>query len=157
MCIRDSYLGLGDLFVVLFFGLFAVGGTFYLQTLRLLPVTFLIGLQIGFLATVLIAINNLRDSDTDKSVNKKTLAVRFGDSFVQWEIILLIFGAYGILFLLPYSRWILLPFMSFPVALLLMGQILKVKDKRQLNNSLAWAGFLQLFFGCLLAAGLVLS
>ena len=80
---NSFYLGLGDLFVVLFFGLVAVGGTYYLHTLSFGWAPVVAGLQVGFLATVLIAINNLRDVDQDAKVNKKTLAVRCGKKFAR--------------------------------------------------------------------------
>ncbi|RYZ69618.1 MAG: 1,4-dihydroxy-2-naphthoate octaprenyltransferase, partial [Proteobacteria bacterium] len=81
-----AYFGLGDLFVILFFGLIAVMGVFFLHTHMWTPQSMWLGLQIGFHATVLIAINNLRDVDGDRLVDKKTLAVRFGKSFGRYEI-----------------------------------------------------------------------
>jgi 1,4-dihydroxy-2-naphtoate prenyltransferase (EC 2.5.1.-) len=72
-----GYLGLGDLFVLIFFGPVAVAGTFYVQTLEITPVVIFAGLGPGLLATALLAVNNLRDEPTDKKVGKLTLAVRF--------------------------------------------------------------------------------
>ena len=93
-----AYKGLGDIFVILFFGLFAVIGTGYLHSLVVKPAMIVAGFQMGFLSTTLIAINNLRDSQTDRLANKKTLAVRFGDTFVCLEILILIILVYGLNF-----------------------------------------------------------
>ena len=75
-----GYLGLGDLFVLIFFGPVAVAGTFYVQALEITPVVIFAGLGPGLLATALLAVNNLRDEPTDKKVGKLTLAVRFGQN-----------------------------------------------------------------------------
>ena len=86
-----AYRGLGDFFVILFFGFVAVIGTVYVQTGRWLAEAVLLGLQVGMFSTVLIAVNNLRDIDGDRASGKRTLAVRFGAEFARWEISLLIF------------------------------------------------------------------
>ncbi len=78
-----SYLGLGELFVILFFGLVAVGGTFYVQTGEWLWPAGVVGLQVGLLSAVLIAINNLRDLEEDRQSGKETLAVRLGPRVLQ--------------------------------------------------------------------------
>ena len=70
-------------------GLIAVGGTYYLHAQTLTISVLVAGLQVGFLATVLIAINNLRDAPQDALVGKKTLAVRFGMNFARIEIFVL--------------------------------------------------------------------
>jgi 1,4-dihydroxy-2-naphthoate octaprenyltransferase len=84
-----AYRGLGDFFVLLFFGLIAVSGTVFVQCGQWLPASLLSGLQLGMLSTVLIALNNLRDVAEDRQSNKRTLAVRFGVTFSRWEITLL--------------------------------------------------------------------
>jgi 1,4-dihydroxy-2-naphthoate polyprenyltransferase len=84
-----AYRGLGDLFVVLFFGFVAVIGTVFVQTGEWHAEAVLAGLQVGMLSTVLIAVNNLRDIDGDRASGKRTLAVRFGPTFARWEITLL--------------------------------------------------------------------
>ncbi len=81
-----AYRGLGDLWVLLFFGLIAVSGTLFVQTGQWPPHGWIAGAQIGFLSTVLIAINNLRDHEEDTSTGKRTLAVRLGPTFARAEI-----------------------------------------------------------------------
>jgi len=78
-----AYLGLGELFVILFFGMVAVGGTFYVQTGEWLWPAGVVGLQVGLLSAVLIAINNLRDLKEDRESGKKTVAVRLGPGVLQ--------------------------------------------------------------------------
>ena len=81
-----AYRGLGELFVILFFGLVAVAGTYYVQSGMWSWQPIVLGLQVGMLSTVLIAVNNLRDIDEDAAASKRTLAVRFGKRFARFEI-----------------------------------------------------------------------
>lgn len=73
-----AYRGMGELFVIAFFGLVAVSGTVFVQTLEWRREALLLGAQIGLLSAVLISINNLRDREEDASTGKHTLAVRLG-------------------------------------------------------------------------------
>jgi 1,4-dihydroxy-2-naphthoate polyprenyltransferase len=73
-----AYRGMGELFVILFFGLVAVTGTVFVQTSTWPREALLLGLQIGLLSAILISINNFRDREEDASTGKRTLAVRFG-------------------------------------------------------------------------------
>ena len=82
-----GYLGLGDVFVLIFFGPVAVAGTYYVQALTVTPVVLWAGLAPGLLSVALLSVNNLRDVEEDRLVHKKTLAVRFGKTFAQWEYI----------------------------------------------------------------------
>lgn len=85
-----GYLGLGDLFVLIFFGPVAVASVTYLQTGVVSPVAILLGFAPGLLSTAMIALNNLRDREQDANANKRTLPVRFGEQFGKWEITLCI-------------------------------------------------------------------
>ena len=91
-----AYRGLGELFVILFFGLVAVTGSAFVQSGQWHFEALIAGVQIGCLSTVLIAINNLRDVAEDTKSGKKTLAVRFGRTFAKWEITGLIVVALGL-------------------------------------------------------------
>lgn len=82
-----SYNGLGELFVILFYGFGAVGGAYYLQAGYMTFDALIVSLQMGLLATVMIAINNLRDIVEDSKTGKRTLASRFGVRFGKWEIL----------------------------------------------------------------------
>ncbi len=82
-----GYVGLGELFVLLFFGPVAVGGTYYLQTHSINPIVIIAGLAPGLISTAILAVNNLRDRRTDKAAGKKTLVVRLGRKFGVFEYI----------------------------------------------------------------------
>lgn len=73
-----AYRGMGELFVILFFGFVAVMGTIFIQTGELPWQGWILGLQIGCLSAVLIAVNNYRDLEEDRAAGKRTLAVRWG-------------------------------------------------------------------------------
>lgn len=73
-----AYRGMGELFVILFFGLIAVMGTVFVQTGQWLPEAAVLGGQVGLLSAVLISVNNFRDREEDAKVRKNTLAVRLG-------------------------------------------------------------------------------
>lgn len=147
-----AYLGIGDIFVIAFFGLVAVSGSYFLFTGEVTLSSLILGLQIGFLATVLLAINNLRDSATDIKVGKKTLAVRFGDTFAKAEITFLI-GAAFILTLywwIKYQKaWFALVFLASPLAFKIVREIWTHTDKTTLNRLLGMSGLLLLLFSVL--------
>lgn len=151
-----AYVGLGDLFVIIFFGLVAVGGVYFLHTQTLSMGAVIAGMQIGLLATVLIAINNLRDLEQDRLVNKKTLAVRLGPRLGRLEVLLL----FVLCFALNLYWWdqgatlaAFLPFAIFPLSLHLAVLILRSPASREYNRFLARAGFLHMLFGVLLSVG----
>ncbi len=115
-----GYIGLGDIFVFIFFGVIAVPGTYYLQTNLISIPSILCGLSCGALSTSLIVVNNLRDMDNDRESGKMTLAVKLGSRFACWEyaimnaiayiiilVLILIFdfgmGLYLVLLLMPLS------------------------------------------------------
>jgi len=114
-----GYHGWGDVFVFIFFGIIAVPGTYYLQTGFVSDYSILFGIPLGALSTTILIVNNLRDADTDVKSGKRTLAVRFGKSFVKMEYIVMMilafaipiyilqlwdeFSLYIILFLIPIS------------------------------------------------------
>lgn len=135
-----AYYGLGDLFVIIFFGLVAVGGLFYLQTGTYTLDAFVLGLQIGLLSTILIAINNLRDIHTDKEVNKKTLAVRLGVTGAKIWIIFLVVAPFllGYYWLNQQKYWLyILPTMSLPLGLSVVKKIMSTAPSAEYNQFLA--------------------
>ncbi len=155
-----AYLGLGDLFVILFFGVIAVGGTFYLHTHDYGLPAVIAGLQVGLLATVLIAINNLRDSPQDKLVGKKTLAVRFGTRFAKIEITVMAYLPFllGMAYASPGWKWAgYAPLITVPLASRLVRGIWKAEPGPVMNRFLAQAAGLQMAFGFALALGLWFS
>lgn len=154
-----GYNGLGDLFVFLFFGLAAVVGTFWLQTLTWSWWVVGLAVPVGWLSTALIVINNLRDADTDRLSGKRTLAVLLGKPFARKEYAFLVLASYVWLFGLAWlhgSAWYLLPWLSFPLALSLL-RALATEEGAVLNRRLAETGRLLLVFGVLFAAGVALA
>ena len=73
-----GYAGLGEVFVFLFFGLVAVNGSYYVQVEQLDALPLGLSISIGFLATAILVVNNVRDLETDRRAGKMTLAVRMG-------------------------------------------------------------------------------
>jgi 1,4-dihydroxy-2-naphthoate octaprenyltransferase len=154
-----AYLGLGEIFVVLFFGIIAVAGTFYLNTLELSSAAVLAGLQIGLHSSVLLAVNNLRDIDSDRAANKRTLAARFGLTFARRENAALVMAPFvlGIAWLpLGYLWAFLLPLMTLPLAWWLARACLVANPDRSVNQLLAQAAALHAAFGLLLALAFLL-
>jgi len=86
-----AYCGLGDLFVLIFFGFVATVSAYFLQTGIFGMFSFLAGAQIGLLAMVMIGINNLRDVLEDTHANKRTLPVRFGQRFAKILLTIFVF------------------------------------------------------------------
>lgn len=102
-----AYRGMGELFVILFFGLVAVAGTVFIQIGSWPASSFLLGTQIGLLSAVLISINNLRDREEDTTTGKRTLAVRYGAHVAKSIIILEILFTIGlgIIWTLTNFKW----------------------------------------------------
>lgn len=155
-----AYLGLGDLFVFIFFGLIAVSGLVYLHTGEVTAEALVAGSQVGLLSTVLIAINNLRDVSQDRVANKRTLAVRFGERFVRIEIFALVAVSLGLgLFWVLRGEWVagLLPLILVPFAIKLVNGVWRVSPSAEFNIFLAQSAKLHLGFGVLFALGLALG
>lgn len=145
-----AYKGLGDLFVILFFGVIAVMGSYYVLTLSWTLNALILGLQVGFLSTVLIAVNNLRDSAQDRVVGKHTLAVRLGDKFAVWEIILLIIASYTLTtyWFAEYRRIsFYLFFLTAPLALKIIYRVIQTSNKERLGPALGMSALLHILFG----------
>jgi 1,4-dihydroxy-2-naphthoate octaprenyltransferase len=152
-----GYKGLGEIFVLIFFGPVAVGGTYYLQTLEMNATVILAGLSPGLISTALLTINNLRDIHTDREAGKRTLAVRFGPFFARTEYILSISLACVMPLVLlvvdpahPYSLAAILVIVLAgpPVKAVLFDEI-----SPELNNALASTGKILLFYSLVFSLG----
>ena len=153
--------GLGDLFVFIFFGLVAVGGTFYVQTLTLTAFALAASLPSAMQITAILIVNNYRDRDTDKKSGKNTLAVKLGEKGSRVEYILLLLIPYVIPLILFFTKlegiFILLPLFSLPLCVPLIKQINGAYTGVQLNKTLAGTAKLSLIFSVLFSAGLVIG
>ena len=132
-----AYLGLGDLFVLLFYGPIATLFCYYLQTLHFSYVVFLASLAPGLLGLILLNINNLRDHDEDIMVGKKTLVVRFGIAFGKIHVLLALLCCFFIPPLLVFCTknhfFSLAASLSLLRALPLTKTILTYQDASELN------------------------
>jgi 1,4-dihydroxy-2-naphthoate polyprenyltransferase len=150
-----AYHGLGEVFVIVFFGLIAVGGTFYAHSLQLTRSSLVAGFATGALATVLLVINNLRDVDGDRLSNKRTMVVRFGESFARAEIAFFAFAPFAAVSMIAWMRdwWpLLLTLIALPLAVVVVRRA-QLSRGRDLNRALALAGALQWAFGLLFVIG----
>ncbi len=157
-----GYIGVADLFVLIFFGPVAVAGTYYVQALNFSPVSLIAGLAPGLLSMAILTVNNLRDIAQDREAGKRTLAVRFGPVFSRYEYAVSVLlaitvipclaclakgGHWGALAALaalaPATRWI--------------GMVFTANDGPTLNACLANTGKLLLGFSILFSLGWALS
>ena len=151
-----GYLGLGELFVFIFFGVVATVGTFYVQTETITANSVLASIPMGTFACALLAINNIRDRALDAPAGKKTLAVRLGDRKARYFFVALIL--FGYLAVLAMGKpWALLTLITLPVALRLIRGVLGGALGRELIPFLAKTGQLQLLFALTFSLSLVLS
>jgi len=91
-----GYLGLGELFVFVFFGLVATVGTVYVEIGRITTISVLMGCGLGFLATAVLVLNNLRDIETDAAAGKRTLATRLGRRATLVLLLVLVCAAFAV-------------------------------------------------------------
>jgi 1,4-dihydroxy-2-naphthoate octaprenyltransferase len=152
-----AYHGLGDVFVLVFFGLVAVAGTVFVQTQTVPVVAVLAGVPVGALGVALLAVNNVRDAKTDVAANKRTLVVRFGVGFGKAEYVAMVVLALSV----PVGLWglglaspaVLLALLSAPLAVPPV-RLLFTSTGPALNQALAATARLQLVYGVLFAVGL---
>lgn len=155
-----GYHGLGDLFVFLFFGLAAVCGTYFVQALTLTPLVVAAGVPVGVLTVAILVVNNLRDIETDHQTGKRTLAVMLGPQGTRLEYVLLLVTAYAVpvlLWLTGWARaWVLLTWLTLPLALRLIRIIQQNTDGPALNKALAGTANLELMFSALFGLSLLI-
>jgi 1,4-dihydroxy-2-naphthoate polyprenyltransferase len=155
-----GYNGLGEVFVFLFFGLAAVGGTYYVQARTFTAAALAVCIPLGLLIVAILVVNNLRDIEGDRAAGKHTLAARYGAAWAQWEYR----ACLGLAFLFPVGAvlagllpvWTLLCWLAAPMAWGLARAVSR-DTGRALNRSLGGTGSLTLVFGLLLGAGLALA
>lgn len=155
-----GYLGLGDLFVLVFFGPVAVGGTYFTQALEINWAVIIAGLAPGFLSMAILAVNNLRDIDTDRRAGKLTLAVRFGRSFAMSEYLFCIIAAtltpYAVYLITDDHQGIAVASLAGFFAIPCVKAAFTHLDGAGLNRVLADTGRLLLIYSALFSIGWVL-
>ena len=154
-----AYSGLGDVFVFIFFGLVAVGGTYYVQSLALSVPVLVAGAAPGAFSVNILLVNNIRDIDTDRKVGKMTLPARIGASRARMLYVLLTLFAYAVPFVMVrsgYSVWCLLSLLSLPLAIGMIRSLYG-SEGRALNLVLAGTGKVLTIYGLLFSAGLLIK
>lgn len=151
-----GYHGLGDLFVMVFFGFVAVCGTAFVQLGGVPCVAIAAAVPVGALATAILVVNNIRDRATDVRAGKRTLAVRFGRRAALAEYTALVAIAYAVpLGLAVTGRpWAALPIATAPLAYARLRAVIAAGDGPAFNRCLAATAQLLLLHGALFAAGL---
>ena len=155
-----AYSASGEFFVFVFFGLVATVGSYFLQTGRFAWAPAAAGAMIGALAAAVLVVNNYRDLESDRRSGKITLAVRIGYAATRIEfavLVLLPFAALPLLGALTGSgARMLLPVASLPIAVFLMRDLARAPISPALNPLLKRTARLELVFGLLVCAALVL-
>jgi 1,4-dihydroxy-2-naphthoate octaprenyltransferase len=154
-----GYHGLGDVFVMIFFGFVAVCGTAFVQLGSVPCLAIIAAIPVGALATAILVVNNIRDRATDVHAGKRTLAVRFGRRAALVEYAALLALAYAIPLGLAITGrpWAALPLVSAPLATLRMRAVIAAADGPAFNRCLAATAQLMLAHGVLFTFGLALG
>lgn len=152
-----AYNGLGEIFVIIFFGWVAVIGLGFLLTDgKFSGAHFVAGTQLGCLCCVLLAINNARDISEDRAHNKWTLAARFGLTFARFEIAVFFMLAYGLGFYWYLEGFVLaafLPLFSAPLATYVLFKVFQETPSKKWNSYLAKSSAVLLVFSLLMSYG----
>ena len=156
-----AYHGLGDVFVFVFFGLVAVGGTYYVQGLSWPPDAWLAGGGLGALSTAILVVNNLRDIPTDTRAGKRTLAVRIGPAGTKAEYVLLLMVALAVpplgIWTLGWPPTVLAALLVAPVSLAPLRTVFSYERAEQLLPTLGQTARVVALYGGLLALGLAVG
>jgi 1,4-dihydroxy-2-naphthoate octaprenyltransferase len=155
-----GYHGLGELFVMIFFGFVAVCGTAFVNIGSVPALAVFASIPVGSLASAILVVNNVRDLETDARAGKRTLVVRFGRQAGLREFWILLCSAYVVPALLLVTSdlrtWIVLPLVTLPWGVKIAGA-LRTERGTALNATLADTAKLLLVFGVLFSAGLWLG
>jgi 1,4-dihydroxy-2-naphthoate octaprenyltransferase len=150
-----GYMGLGEIFVFIFFGLVATVGTFYVQVDAITGQSILAGTIVGLLACAILVINNIRDRAKDEVVGKRTMAVRLGDRRSR--------AFYTFLVTAPYlltagfgSPWTMLTLVTLPMSISILKSLLSGSEGAGLIPLLGKTGKLQILFSLALSLALII-
>jgi 1,4-dihydroxy-2-naphthoate octaprenyltransferase len=156
-----GYKGLGELFVFVFFGLVATVGSRYVHDGSAPVLAWLLAVPVGFLATAILVVNNLRDRETDARAGKRTLVVIIGTVSGRRLFGLLIIGAYlmvaGVVVARLSTGWLLLAWLTAPLGYRLATRVAAADDPAELRPALGQTARLHLLFGLLVALGTIIG
>jgi 1,4-dihydroxy-2-naphthoate octaprenyltransferase len=155
-----GYLGLGEVFVFLFFGLVATVGTVYVETSRVTPLAILFGCAMGFLATAILVLNNLRDVETDAAVGKRTLATRVGRDRTRILLLVIVCAAFAVPIVAFVAKLaavtVMLIHFAIPIAAVPVRSAFASTSAPVLVRALKRMAVAELAYALLLALGLLL-
>jgi 1,4-dihydroxy-2-naphthoate octaprenyltransferase len=156
-----SYTPFGDVVVWLFFGLVAVTGTYYLQTLAVSAGVLVAATIVGLPAAAVLVVNNYRDLEPDRAVGKRTLAVAFGRAFSRWQYATLLLAPFALL--APFGlathvgAALLVPLLALPMAIGLVRRFWRETPGPAFNEVLASTARFQVLFSVLLCIAILLD
>jgi 1,4-dihydroxy-2-naphthoate polyprenyltransferase len=154
-----GYIGLGELFVFIFFGLVATVGTVYVEELRVTPLAVLAGCGLGFLASAILVLNNLRDIDSDAATGKRTLATRIGRGRTLYFLLALVCAAFAVPIVILVTRQagvtIMLMHFGIPIAAVPVRTAFATRAGPPLVGALKRMAGAELAYALLLTAGLL--
>lgn len=155
-----GYNGLGDVFVFIFFGLVAVGATYFVQTKTITAEVILVAVPIGLLAANILLVNNYRDAETDATAGKRTLVVRFGRDAARLQHALSLMVAFAVPIVFAArdrNAWELLPLLATPIAWRHVRRLRGAATPGELIRLLGDTGKLLALYAVLFSAGVALS
>ncbi|MGO4651627.1 1,4-dihydroxy-2-naphthoate polyprenyltransferase [Arthrobacter sp. 2RAF22] len=153
-----GYLGLGDLFVFVFFGLVATLGTTYTQAGQVSLPAVIGAIGTGLIACALLMANNVRDIPTDMAAGKRTLAVRLGDRHARESYVLMLAVAILLVVVLaPAKPWMLIVLLLIPACLMPAWLMVNGRKRKSLIPVLKQTGMINLGYSVLFSLGLILS
>ncbi len=156
-----AYRGFGELLVIVFFGLIAINVTYFLYTSTWKEDLIYLSLAFGFLQTAVLVVNNIRDFETDRACNKKTLVVRFGVFFGKLEYsLLLLLAAFvpsTLFWNISPSMFALLPCILLLISYRSLQTVWSYRDETELNGVLTATAQSIVFYTVLLSATSLLS
>ena len=156
-----GYLGLGELFVFIFFGLVATVGTVYVETLRATPLAILAGCGVGFLASAILVLNNLRDIETDAAAGKRTLATLIGRRATLFLLLVLVCAAFAVPIVILATRLagvtIMAMHFGIPIAAVPVRTAFATQSGPALVGALRRMAATEVAYALLMTVGLLLS
>ncbi len=156
-----GYMGLGDIFVLLFFGFVGVMGSAYLQSQTIANEGWMMAIAIGFFATAVLNLNNMRDRESDAAANKNTLVVKIGAKrAVVYQNVLVIGGivaSFVYIFQHALSWSYFLPMLSYPLFIVFLIQTQKVTTAKAYDPFLKKQALTTFLFALLFMVGTILQ
>lgn len=154
-----AYIGLGDVFVLVFFGFAATSGSYYVLAQKFSYISLIAGIAPGFFSMNILGVNNIRDITTDRKVGKMTLQARFGEKYSRTLYYFLnAFSFVGpfILYFNNQSYFMFLPLLLLPYSIIICRKLSKAAGT-ELNQILADTGKLLVLYGTLQSAAYFIS